>query len=144
MAEFRAVNISIHVTHLPSLVTSEAYTFDIFKVNFDAFWDQDNNEVDVSVVVRDHMGVFFKGLSKASGEASSAEIAELLVAGEAIVFVWEFGFQDVILESDNITIMNVIRSNEISLSSGGALVANVFQISLSCNRCGILAHQIGV
>ena len=86
------------------------------------------------MVVTDHMGVFFAGVSKTGGEVSSAEIAELMTVREAIIFTWEAGFRDVIFEGDNIIVMNAIRSNEIGLTSGGAIVVDVFQVGLSCNR----------
>lgn len=80
------------------------------------------------------MGVFFARLSKAGSTTSSVEIAEIMAAWEAIVFAWESGFQDVILEGDNITIMNAICSNEIGLSSSSMLFADIFQMDLFCNR----------
>lgn len=42
------------------------------------------------------------------------------------------------LEGDNLSVMNAIRANEIGLSSGGALVADVFRLGGS--NC--VAHSL--
>lgn len=44
-----------------------------FKVNFDASWDRDINEIGVGVVVRDHLGDFFVGLSKSGVKSRQME-----------------------------------------------------------------------
>lgn len=55
-------------------------------------------------------------------------------AREAILFAWKAGFRDVILEGNNISVMNSICSNEAGLSSCGAIVADINQMSTYCNR----------
>jgi len=57
-----------------------------------------------------------------------------MAARKDIIFAWEAGFRDVILEGDNINVMNVVRSKEVSLASGGAIIADVFQVGMSCDR----------
>lgn len=64
----------------------------------------------------------------------SAEIAELMAAREAIMFAWEAGFRDVILESDNFSVMNAFRSNEVGFSFGGGIGTDVFQ--MDCHVIG--------
>lgn len=64
LTEFKAANVFNHASLPPSLANWVAPAADFFKVNFDASWDRVSNKVEVGVVVRDHLGSFFAGLSK--------------------------------------------------------------------------------
>lgn len=65
------------------------------------------------------------------------EVVEMVVAFEAIKFASKAGFRDVIIEGDNIFVINAICSNEESLASCGATVANIVRMSRSYNRVNI-------
>ena len=71
------------------------------------------------------MGEFYVGLSKACTKAAWAEIAGMVATFKAINFALEASFWNVILESDNISMTNDIRSNEESLASGSAIVVDI-------------------
>lgn len=106
----------------------------LFKINFNAAWVRDNKEVDIGVVIRDHMGEFYAGLSKGGCKALSAENAELEAAREAVTFALEAGFRKIILERDNITVINAIRISEFGFASVSAVVADIIKMGLSCNK----------
>lgn len=95
------------------------------------------------MVIRDHMNEFYAGLSKAGKKPALAEVANMVATFEEINFALEVGFQYVILEIDNI-FMITIRSNEESLASCGAIMANVVRMSRSCNKVGFLLFREGV
>ena len=103
-----------------------------FKVNFDASWSKDDCIVGIGVVVRDHMGEFFAGMTKVGEKASSAEVAELVAAREAIVFAVEAGFSNLVLEGDNLVVMNSLQSSKDDLASGGTIVADIINLRALC------------
>lgn len=79
--------------------------------------------VGIGVVIWGHKGDFFAEMSKRVADAYSMEMAELLVAQEAMGFTLEVGFKDIVLEGDNCSIMNAIRLNEYGLPVGKTMVA---------------------
>lgn len=62
-------------------------------------------------------------------------MAELVAAREALTLALDASFiRGIVLEGSNIFVMNAIRSKEDGLSFGGALVADIGKIGLSCNK----------
>ena len=103
----------------------------LYKVNFDAAWAKDHNEVEIEVVIHDHTCDFYAGLSKNDCKVSSAEAAKLVAALEAINFAVDAGFRNILLEGDNLGVINAIR--EDGLDSRGAIVVDIIRASLFCN-----------
>ena len=101
--EFKAANATMQQEGSAQIQNWQPPPIGKFKINFDASWKKKDKGVGVGVVIRDHSGDFFAGMSKRGLEVNSAEMAELLAAREAIKFALEAGFRDVLLEGDSIS-----------------------------------------
>ena len=133
LEEFKATNsIENHVANsFPIRWVATHVNF--FKVNFDASWSKVDCNVRIGVVVRDHKGEFYAAMSKVGVRVDSAEVAELVVAREVLVFAIEVGFLDTMLEGDNMVVMQSLRSNIDGLASGGTILTDMINLRALCN-----------
>ena len=77
---------------------------------------------------------FFAGMSKLGIRVESAEVAEFVVAREALSFAIEAGFRDITLEGDNDAVISAISTEENGVSTGGVIVDNVGILKSLCNH----------
>lgn len=56
------------------------------------------------------------------------------MAQEAVLFVVDANFRDLIFERDNLNIINANRSNGDGLSLTGVIVADISSVNCSCKR----------
>ena len=78
----------------------------LFKLNFDAVVFMDTKSSGFGVVIRNSMGEVMAVLSAKCPPVANSEEAEILACRKALEFAVEAGFQDVVVEGDNATVMN--------------------------------------
>ena len=88
----------------------------------------------IGVVIQNHIGYFFAGMSMAGSRAESAEVAEFMAARAALTFALDVGFTSIILEGDNLSVINGIRLREDCLVSAGVFVADISMKAQLCNN----------
>ena len=103
----------------------DAPPVELFKVNFDASWVKEQNDVKIGAMIRDYRGEFFASMSKLGGKVALVEAAEFVATREAIMFAVDADFRDIVLEGDNLGVINAIWQDEEAMSSAGAIVANI-------------------
>ncbi|KAL5737201.1 hypothetical protein ACOSQ2_031989 [Xanthoceras sorbifolium] len=90
--------------------------FDCFKVNVDASLRSPDSLVGVGAVVRNHIGQFMAGLSHKLVGNVSVEIAEAMAILNGLHLAIESGFNNMILESDSLNVVNyILRGDSSSL-----------------------------
>ena len=95
------------------------------KINFDGAVFDDANMSGVGVVIRDCYGEVLAYCSDKISHAYEAEVTEALAAQKALSFAQELGFQNVILEGDELGLIQALKSQEQNLCPLGLLVEDV-------------------
>lgn len=132
LADFKAANVAVY---MPSPLEPSRWApppQNVFKVNFDAAWLNNQTEFGIGVVVSNHSGDFYAGMSKVGTKAASAELAEFFAAKEALIFAIEAGSREAVVEGDCKAVINAIRALEEGVSSGGVIVVDIARIGRMC------------
>ena len=118
-----------------------------YKVNVDAAISTDLNITGLGVVVRDSSGMFMAARALKIEGCLDPHRAELLAAREGIIFAWDAGFRQIILEGDARNVYSSIENSEEDLSYNGSIIRDIalfaswfyaFKCSAiprDCNRC---------
>ncbi|KAL5800319.1 hypothetical protein ACOSQ4_033203 [Xanthoceras sorbifolium] len=107
--------------------------FDYFKVNVDASLRSPDSLVGVGAVVRNYLGQFMVGLSRKLVGNVSVEIAEATTILNGLHLPIESSFNNLILESDSLNVINYILSGTPPLSEVSLIVADILLLSTSSN-----------
>ncbi|XP_065616451.1 uncharacterized protein LOC136061926 [Quercus suber] len=95
------------------------------KINFDGAVFCHSNSSGVGAVIRNHDGAVMASYAEKLNQAYKAEEIEALAALKAVQFVYDLGFQKVILEGDSLGLIKALKAEEHNLSPLGLLVEDV-------------------
>ena len=96
----------------------------LFKLNFDAAVFMDTESSGFGAVIRNNMGEAMAVLSTKGPPIASSEEAEILACRKALEFAVEAaGFQDVMVEGDNVTVMNGLTA----VKPDNSLLGNIYE-----------------
>lgn len=128
LVEFKVVNTSTADNSTATSCKWALLTLYSFKVNVDASWVDEHNAISIGVVIRDHTGDFFAGISKKGTRVFSAKATEFVAAKEALCFAIDVRFRDIVSEGDNVLVINAIKGREDGVPLGGVAVANIAKV----------------
>ena len=74
-------------------------------------------------VIRNNMGEVMAALSAKGPPVANGEEAEILACRKALEFAVEAGFQDVVVEGDNVTVMNGLTI----VKPDNSLLGNIYE-----------------
>ncbi|XP_030931239.1 uncharacterized protein LOC115957159 [Quercus lobata] len=96
-----------------------------YKANMDSATFEQQKEVGIEVVIRDHHGVVVAALSKKSTAPLGALEMEAKAMEEAVEFAWNMGIRDCVFESDAQIVMNAMLHLTELPSSIANIIAGV-------------------
>jgi len=111
-----------------------------YKINFDAAVFVGSNGSGVGVIIRNNMGEVKAALSVRVPSVRDSEEAEALACKRALEFAREAGFQDLILEGDNVTVMQSLRCPQATCSSVGHIYGDIRYLGRILLICVLRAH----
>ena len=82
-------------------------------------------------MVKDLVGLFMAGKTMEIVGCSSPHRAELVAVREALIFTWEAGFQQIILEGDARNLYTCINSSDEDLSHNGSIIRDIVMYASS-------------
>jgi ribonuclease HI len=118
-------NISKVAGPLASLIGWQPPMIRVIKVNWDASLNMKDRYVGIGIVAWDHHGNFMGARAIAKKVVGSPELAETMVAFEAVLFCKEAGFFDILLEGDAKQVVNDVNVRKIDLLAAGLFVDDI-------------------
>lgn len=106
---------------IPNAVWSPAPDNSV-KINVDAALFKLQKSAGLGLVARDHNGNIVAWLSQNSSAFGASEVAETVAVVEGLKLALEFGWSNILIEGDNITVMKSFQNSEDCLSSAGVYV----------------------
>ncbi|XP_050290125.1 uncharacterized protein LOC126728321 [Quercus robur] len=100
-----------------------------FKLTFDAAIFANSNSSGAGVIIRNSLGVVMAGLSACGPSVASSEEAEVLACRKALEFALDLGFQDLVVEGDNITVMRTMVSPRPNRSKLGHIYDDIWMLA---------------
>ena len=97
-------------------------SFPFYKVNVDGAFFNEQKEVEVGVVIWDHVGNFIAGLSKKFRCPLGAIEVEAKAFESGLEFAKGMGIQDFVLEGDSLNIVHALSGNSHATSTIAALI----------------------
>ncbi|XP_060974297.1 uncharacterized protein LOC133039416 [Cannabis sativa] len=92
------------------------------KVNVDAAIFEGSQQFGVGWVARDHRGLFIHGHTRLFNVQSTPELAEAVGIREALSWIKDSGMQQVVLETDCLSVVQALRSSIVMISTFGQVV----------------------
>lgn len=127
----------------------------VVKVNSDAAVVQDSSLASCAALIRDENGVWCGGMTRRLGRCSVL-VVELWGILEGLKLAWDLGFKDVVIESDSLLAVNLVKKNlEEGLEGIGVersiqrmlkmnWVARVSHVLRECNRSADVLAKFGL
>jgi ribonuclease HI len=106
-------------------------------VNVDAAIFSASRRMGVGVVIRDHNGVCLTACSEYHEEVRTPEIAEALALRRAINLAKDEGFTKIIINSDCLSVVNRVISEEEDRSLCGPVIHDIRRMVASFSTCSI-------
>ena len=95
------------------------------NINFDDAVFNESKKSGIGVVIQDNNEVVLASCLEKIHQAHKLEEIEALAALKAVSFALELGFRSVILEGDSLGLIQILKSEECSLSPMGLLIEYV-------------------
>lgn len=92
-----------------------------YKMNVDAALHEGIAGFKVGMVLRNDRGEFIKGMQKGFSEEVTILEAEAIGVQESLVWIADLGVQQVIVESDSLSVVNAILKNTMYVSEVGTM-----------------------
>lgn len=102
------------------------------KINTDAALFKDPRRYSYALIVRDYKGDLVEAVSKCSQGRVTPEFAEAISIREALSWTKNAGKENVIVESDCLQVVQLIRNSYSSLSYLGRVVQECRDLMLQC------------
>ena len=140
--EFKAsqVQLAVH-TNRVNVQTWCPPSGNLYQLNFDAIVFTDTESSGFGAVIRNNTGAVMAALSVKGPPVSSNEEAEVLACWRALEFAVETGFQEVVVEGDNATVIRGLTTSKPDKSMLGniyedarCLALKFRKLSASCVR----------
>ena len=111
------------------------------KANFDGAIFQDRDAAGLGIIIRNDYGLVMAALTQIIPLPTSVETVEVLAARRAVIFAFELGFDQVILEGDSAIAIQALNSDDFSAAPFGHIISDVKSFS-PCIRSLIFCHTL--
>jgi ribonuclease HI len=101
------------------------------QINVDAAIFKTSKRTGVGVVIRNHRGICLAACSELLLEVATPELAEALAARRALSFASEEGFDQVVLASDCLSMVQRIKSTTMDRSYLGVVIQDIQKMAAS-------------
>ena len=143
-----------HLTVLDTFTSMQKWhppTSSFYKLNFDATVFSDTCSSGFRAIICNNLGEVMAAMSTKGPSVVDSEEAEVLACRRALMFAVDAGFEELMIEGDNSTIINSIASLWALRSRLGNIHANIHLLatgsrckSFSCVKCeaNSVAHSL--
>ncbi|KAL4385889.1 hypothetical protein GQ457_09G010450 [Hibiscus cannabinus] len=109
-AEQDVVGIPTRHVGQPGLLHWKSHPLSVIKFNFDATFNQQSRLSTTSVLGRNSQGLIMAACASPHSNVADAFVAEAITCKQAVQFAKEFGFSNLVIEVDSLTLFKKINS----------------------------------
>ncbi|XP_050240907.1 uncharacterized protein LOC126689771 [Quercus robur] len=124
LGEFKASQVQLAVHTNPVVMqTWSPPSGNLYKLNFDVAVFPDTESTGFGAVIRNNRGAVMAALSAKGPPVSSSEEVEVLACRRALEFAVETGFQEVVVEGDNTTVIRGLTATK----PDNSMLGNIYE-----------------